>query len=90
VQAGAHRVKRGYLRCASEGTPDLVTPLGWLEVKQPGKKPSEGQQAWHQAWANWGTRVAVVTSPSEAVEVVRGWMRESRVNVTARYGSERP
>lgn len=76
IQAGQHRVKRGYLHCASEGTPDLCTPLGWLEVKMPGEEPSNEQEDWHAEWRRWGHRVAVVSSVDQAVSVVRRWQRD--------------
>lgn len=78
IQSGIHPVKRGFLHCAKKGTPDYVTPLGWLELKLPGEKPTAEQLEWHQRWANHGVRVAVVTSAAEAVAVLRAWMADHR------------
>lgn len=79
VQAGRHRVKGGYLHCAEAGTPDLLVlspALGWLEVKRDEKeKPRASQELWHAKAKSEGIRVAIVSSPREAVETVLGWAR---------------
>ena len=78
VQTGEHRVRGGYLRCASNGTPDrVVVGLGWIEIKRPGEKLSDDQEDWHRRAIARGARVAVVRSVQEAVETVVEW-RASR------------
>lgn len=76
VQSGRVRVKGGFLTLAGEGTPDIVTPYGWLEIKLPGEKPRENQLSWHQAWQAQGAKVAVVASVAEAVRIVREWQEQ--------------
>ncbi len=74
IQTGKHRVKGGWLQCASPGTPDLyVLGFGWLEVKMPGEKPNEDQEAWHRRARLAGDRVEVVSSLAEALRIVRGY-----------------
>ncbi len=54
------------------GVPDLLVSRGGvnylLEVKVPGKGLTEDEARWH---ANWRGRVAVVTTPQEAIEATR-------------------
>jgi hypothetical protein len=71
IQAG----RVGRVRMAKKGTPDLVTPLGFLEVKRPekGDKPKPHQLKWHEEWRRWGARVAVVHGIEEALEQIREW-----------------
>lgn len=76
VQAGQHKVRGGYMHCASNGTPDLWTALGWIEVKKPGEDLSEDQRKWHEAAKRFGVRVAVVHSVQDAVLVVKSWLAE--------------
>ena len=84
VQAGRHRVKGGYLHCAEAGTPDLWTPHGWLEVKRDDKqKPRTSQELWHARARREGVRVALVSSPREAVEVVLAWARRPGAEIGA-------
>lgn len=73
IQSGSHKVLRGYLHCASKGTPDLYV-LGWgfLEIKMPGEKCTAEQFSWHARARDLGVRVVVVRSVAEAVEAVRG------------------
>ena len=73
VQTGMVRVRGGWMHLANDGTPDLWTPLGWLEVKRPGEEPDPEQKQWHARAEAWGVRVAVVTSVREAVDVVMRW-----------------
>ncbi|SHL09234.1 VRR-NUC domain-containing protein [Alicyclobacillus tolerans] len=56
------------------GTPDLLCVskgrVYFLEVKRPGHKATSIQQHVQRAWRDAGARVAVVTSASEALQVV--------------------
>lgn len=80
VNSGGYRSRS---RGAPKGTPDILlmgpAPVAgsWLEVKDPnGKNRDEASQPiWHQRAKKMGVRVATVRSMSEAVEVVRSWMR---------------
>ena len=78
IQAGQHRVKGGYLRCASPGTPDLlcVELSLWLEVKTGNGKPRPSQELWHARAKSKGLRVAIVRSVSEALDAVNMWRVE--------------
>lgn len=69
IQAGQHRVKGGYLHCASNGTPDLWTPLAWTEIKLPGEELSGDQVAWHQKARAWGQTVVVLESMEQTIAV---------------------
>ena len=78
VQSGRARGRVGMVRLAREGTPDLWVAYrgreGWLEVKTPRGRLSAAQEAWHACARQQGSRVAVVRSAAEAVEVVtKGW-----------------
>ena len=56
IFTGSHRVARGYVHGAPEGTPDLCVLVRggrtvWMEVKLPGQKLSPEQKLWHErAW----------------------------------------
>jgi hypothetical protein len=74
IQAGEHKVRGGYLVCASAGTPDLFCPALnlWLEVKRP--KDSDvrpSQTLWHARAEREGVAVVVVRSVAEALDAVR-------------------
>jgi hypothetical protein len=89
VQSGQLRVKRGRLHCASKGTPDYWSALGWIECKVPGGKLSPEQEAWHAEAKRWGVRVAVVTSGAETAEVLDRWLsaREYELSMGWRTGT---
>lgn len=72
IQSGEHRVRGGYLHCASPGTPDLFLPaLGiWLEVKLPNGRLEASQELWHARARSEGIPVFVVRSVAQAVNVV--------------------
>jgi hypothetical protein len=78
IQAGEHKVRGGYLRCASPGTPDLMVigaPVDgcvtFLEVKGPKGRLEESQEDWHERARARGIRVFVVRSVAEALEAIR-------------------
>lgn len=74
IQSGIHQVNRGWLHCASVGTPDLVVvkdPVVFLEVKLPKQTCEVEQLSWHCRARDAGVRVVVVRSVGEAVEAVR-------------------
>ncbi len=74
IQTGTHRVRGGYLHCASNGTPDLyILGFGFAEVKLPGESLNEDQEAWHRRARLAGDRVEVVSSLAEALRIVRGY-----------------
>jgi hypothetical protein len=61
------------LGCVGGGCPDILAAkhgrLYLLEVKKPGEDLTPAQQGWHKHWAGY---VSVVTSPEDALAVVRG------------------
>lgn len=73
--------RQGRVRLAPDGTPDIcvVSPHGWLEVKQPGKPLRPAQSDWHAQAQRLGVRVAVVTSVGEAVSVAGDWTRQDNL-----------
>ena len=75
VNSGALRVAGGFVHGAPAGTPDIcLVDLGaWLEVKLPGREADEKQAAWHARARKAGVRVAVVSSPVEAVQTALAW-----------------
>jgi len=76
VQSGKFAMKRGgYMHAAENGTPDLWTPYGLLEVKDLSPL-SDDQRAWHSKAESHNVRVAVVRSPREAIDVVSNWKKE--------------
>lgn len=81
IQSGRVRSRGGFVQLAEAGTPDilLVGPASvagsWLEVKVEKGRYETSQPAWHERAKKMGVRVATVRSMSEAVEVVRSWMR---------------
>lgn len=78
TQASGRRGKRS-IATGEPGMPDLYLPgLGHIEVKRPGEKRSTEQVAWHERAEKAGVRVATVTSPLEAADVVLSWMRERK------------
>lgn len=76
VHSGKVKVRRGWMQCASVGTPDLWTALGWLEVKVPGQQATNDQFEWHGRAHFWGVRTAVVDSVEKAVSTVLDWRSE--------------
>lgn len=78
VQSGQFRVGPHVIHMAPAGTPDLVTPYGWLEVKDEGNESPE-QIEFRKTWTRMGARVATVRSVSEAVRVVSKWRREQEL-----------
>jgi hypothetical protein len=73
VHSGKVKVKGGWMQLAPNGTPDLyVLGWGWLECKAAKGKLNADQIAWHAHARAAGERVAVVRTPAEALEVVRG------------------
>lgn len=76
IQSGTHPVKRGFLHCASKGTPDLyVLRLGWREVKLPGEKLDAAQLKWHARARAQGESVETWWSVEEAVLEARSVLR---------------
>lgn len=76
IQSGTHKVKRGWLHCASEGTPDLnVLRMGWREVKLPGEKLDAAQLKWHARARAQGENVGTWWSVEEAVLEARSVLR---------------
>ncbi len=73
VQSGKVKVRGGWMQLADEGTPDLWTPWGWLEVKTAGGLLRPAQESWRERMARWGVRVATVTSARAAVDVALEW-----------------
>jgi hypothetical protein len=72
------KVRRGRMRLASPGTPDLliVAPVyAWIEVKLPGEKLNANQVKWHARARRAGLLVVVVESTAEAVLVALQWRR---------------
>ena len=76
VQSGKVKVRGGWMRLASEGTPDLWTSLGWLECKTEKGLLSDEQIAWHARARDAGVNVAVVRSAADAVRIVQLWRRQ--------------
>lgn len=81
IQSGRVRTRGGFVQLAEAGTPDilLVGPASvagsWLEVKTEKGRLETSQPIWHERARKMGIRVATVRTISEAVTVVRGWMR---------------
>lgn len=71
VHSGKVKVKRGWMQLASVGTPDLWSPLCWIECKMPGEKPTPEQLAWHATAERWGCRVEVVQSVEQGARRIR-------------------
>lgn len=63
---------------ARAGTPDLWTPLGFLECKRPVKsdKANPAQLAFYELMSRWGVKVAIVRSMRDAIEIVHAWKSE--------------
>lgn len=64
------------VRLAPKGTPDLMClPRGggvyWIEVKQPGKKPTEDQLAMHKELFSRGHLVIVACSYEDVETALR-------------------
>lgn len=76
VHSGRVRVRGGYMQLAPNGTPDLWTSEGWIEVKRPGEKREPEQVKWHEEAARRGVNVGVADSVKSAVELVMGWRRK--------------
>lgn len=75
------KVRRGRMRLATAGTPDLliVAPVyGWIEVKLPGEELNENQLEWHARARRSGLRVATVDDPRKAVRVAMQWRDDAR------------
>lgn len=70
--------KRGGVRMAPAGTPDIWTPWGWIEAKTLKGKLSDAQKNWHERARQHAINVAVVRSWPEAVEAVRAWQADGR------------
>lgn len=73
--------KRGRVRMAPKGTPDLLCllPYLWLEVKRPGEELNDNQVIWHEKAKKEGIPCCIVSSVGDAVTAVRGaTMVESR------------
>lgn len=68
--------KRGRVRLAPAGTPDICLPaLGWLELKVGDGELSEAQVAWHERAKKEGVRVAVCRTLDGVAGVVSEWRR---------------
>lgn len=78
VQSGVLRIGKRFIHMAPAGTPDLVTPYGWLEVKDEGDESPE-QVEFRKEWTRMGARVALVRSAPEAIKVVTKWQREQEL-----------
>lgn len=76
VQSGQLMVRdarRGgtyWVHCASPGTPDLWTELGWIECKVRNGKVSDVQRLWHERAARHGVRVHIVRSVADVVALI--------------------
>jgi hypothetical protein len=76
MQSGKAKVRGGYARLATKGTPDLllVAPVyGWLEVKRPGEALNDNQIKWHARAKQAGVKVWTVDTVDEAVRVAMAW-----------------
>lgn len=57
------------------GMPDLLlVGVGYVEVKLPGGKLSQEQEAWHAKAKARGVKVTVAHSVAEAVTTANGWL----------------
>lgn len=65
------------VNCGEPGMPDLWTPLGWIEVKLPGKECQPDQVKWHAKAARNGVRVTVVSSVEQSIRVYMGWRKDA-------------
>lgn len=67
-----------------DGTPDIWTEYGWMEVKVPGKPLREDQREWHARANRRGIRVGVVESLADAFRLACswGWHSSNPLNVT--------
>jgi hypothetical protein len=76
IQSGKIPMRhKGFMWCAENGTPDLWTKWGFLEVKDLSKLSDE-QLAWHAKAKREGVNVTVVHSPSEAFDAIEQWKKE--------------
>ena len=76
VHSGKTKVRGGYMQLAPTGTPDLLGHAAdgravALEVKVPGEDGTPEQLAYLAAATGRGVITGVVTSPAEAVDVLR-------------------
>jgi hypothetical protein len=76
IQTGSHQVRNPksgklyWIRCASDGTPDLWSELGFLEVKRPREYLNPEQRAWHAKAKQRGVAVHVVHSVTEVQALI--------------------
>lgn len=76
LQAGKIPMKHGsFMLLCENGTPDIWTPHGFLEVKDLAKLSAD-QRAWHSKAKSHNVNVAVVRSPKDAIDTVLKWKRE--------------
>jgi hypothetical protein len=69
---------------ATPGTPDFIVPVAgttlWIEMKLPGKKLSNDQQAFQASLAAQGIQLHVVYSLGQAIELVRRALGDSALD----------
>jgi hypothetical protein len=88
VQCGIVPLGRGrFMHLAENGTPDLWTSLGWLEVKDKSEL-SPAQIAWHEKAKEHNVRVAVVRSTQDAIDTVIKWKKEDEQNDTRKTSTD--
>lgn len=88
IQSGQISIGSRRIHMAPKGTPDLRTPYGWLEVKDPTRESTAKQRAnllrspkqvaFAETWTRHGDRVAVVMSVEEALRTVRAWQKQTQ------------
>ena len=66
------------IRTGEPGMPDLWTEYGWLEVKLPGNGLDPDQVTWHRKAERHAINVAMTTSVTESVAILRRWQSERR------------
>ena len=81
-EAVARQIAKNKTAGMVKGWPDLEFMLGgrayFLEVKPPGRTPSEAQAACHERLRQAGCEVAVVRSVDDVRDTLRRWKIETR------------
>jgi len=74
VGRNKRRNKRAKVAPSGEdGSPDIWTELGWMEVKRPGEGLDPDQEEWHAKAEARGVRSGVVHSETEALALAAVW-----------------